>query len=163
MRNLKGSLLISIALLSASSGCTARGGVRLRPDGSPGPQECPEESKKAMHALNLRVGDAAELYLDVNQTGYRPITLYDGSIVSVLLAELGPLAKTSRLYGRAWTSGPQAVIRYYEAQVPNGEKVPLCAIAQLADDHMWKSPESKPGTVKLKNSNAYAIIVDSFR
>lgn len=164
MRNLKGLLLSSIVLLSIPSGCTSSGEVRLRPDGSPGPQECPAEAKKAMHALNLRVGDAAELYMDVNQTGdFRRIILHDGPIVSVLSQGLGSLAKTSLLYGRVWTGGPQVVIRYYEAKTPDGEKVPLCAIAQLADDYMWKLPESKPGAANLDDSTAIAIIVDAFR
>ena len=116
-----------------------------------------------MHALNLRVGDSAEVYMDVNQTGYRPIILHDGPIVSVLLESLGALPKASRLYGRAWTSGPQVVVRYYEVQPPNGTKVPICAVARFADDEMWRSPESQPGTAILRAPYELAFIVNEFR
>ncbi len=59
-------LLCSLVLLATSSGCTAPGGVTLRPDGTPGPQECPEAAKTTMRALKLRVGDAAWVDLDAN-------------------------------------------------------------------------------------------------
>jgi hypothetical protein len=163
MPNVKALLLSFIALLSVSSGCTTTGGVSLRADGSPGPQECPEEAKKAMRYMKLRVGDSALIDLDANQIGSRRVTLYDGTIESVLREEFGPLGTTSRLYGQVWTSGPQVVIRYYEAQAPDGDKVPLCAVARLGDDQMRKLPESKPGTAILESSVAAAFIVDAFR
>jgi hypothetical protein len=155
-------LLSSTALLAFSTGCTGSG-VALRPDGSPGPQECPEESKKAMRYMGLRVGDSVLVDLDANQTESRRVTLYDGPIESVTREEFGPFAATSRLYGQVWTSGPQVVIRYYEAQSPTGEKVPLCAVARLGYDQMRKLPESKPGTAILEGSVAAAFIVDAFR
>lgn len=162
MGNLKGLLFGSLALLSASSGC-AGGGVWLRPDGSPGPQECSEEAQKAVRALNLQVGDGARIHVDVNQAGSESVILHDGPIVSVLLQDFGPFPKTSRLYGRAWTSGPQVVVRYYEAQPPNGKKVPICAVARLADDEMWRSPEFQPGTAILDAPYEWVIAVNAFR
>ena len=164
MPNVKALVLSSIALLSASSGCTTTGRVWLRPDGSPGPQECPEEAKKAMRYMNLHVGDAAFMYIDANQAGSRRLILYDGSsIESVLIRDLGPLGGSSRLYGQVWTSGPQVVIRYYEAQAATGDKVPFCAVARFGDDEMRKLPESKPGTAILGGSTAFAVVVDMFR
>jgi hypothetical protein len=158
----KALLFSAVVLLAAAPGCTGSG-VALRSDGSPGPQECPEESKKALRYMGLRVGDSVLVDLDANQTESRRVTLYDGPIESVTREEFGPLDATSRLYGQVWTGGPQVVIRYYEAQSPNGEKVPICAVARLGYDQMKKLPESKPGTAILEGSIAAAFIVDAFR
>lgn len=155
-------LITSLVLLAVSSGCTT-GGVALRPDGTPGPQECPEEAKKAMRYMKMRVGDAALVDLDANQIDARRITLYDGPIESVLTEDLGTLEATTRLYGQVWTAGPQVVIRWYEAHPPDSEKVPICAVARLSRDQMRKLPESKPGLAILEGSTAAAYIVDAFR
>lgn len=157
-------LLGSIALLLTFSGCsTTSGGVALRADGTPGPQECPEEAKKAMRYMKLRVGDSAWVELDANQIKSKPITLYDGPIESILKEDFGTLEATTRLYGQVWTGGPQVVIRYYEAQPPESEKVPLCAVARLSENQLRKRPDSKPGTAILEFSVAGADIVDAFR
>lgn len=153
-----------VLLLVTTLGCTTpRGGVRLRSDGSPGPEDCPEEAQNAMRYMKMRVGDAATVELDTNQISSRRITLYDGPIESMLDEGLGTLETTTRLYGRVWTAGPQVVIRWYEAQPPDSEKVPICAVARLAYDQMRKLPESKPGTAILAGSTADAYIVDAFR
>lgn len=163
MSNTKTLLLGAGILLAASPGCTTPGGVSIRADGSPGPQECPEEAKKAMRYMKMHVGDAAWVELDVNQISSRRITLYDGPIESMLKDELGTLEATTRLYGQVWTAGPQVVVRWYEAHPPDGEKVPICAVARLSYDQMRKLPESKPGTALLDGSTSAAYIVDSFR
>jgi len=36
----------------------------------------------------------------------------------------------SRLYGWIWTTGRGVVIRYYRAQMPGGEVIPICAVAR---------------------------------
>lgn len=156
-------LLSSIVLLATASGCTTTGGLALRPDGTPGPQECSEDAKRTMRALKLRVGDAAWVDLDANQLDARRITLYDGPIESILKEEFGTLESTTRLYGQVWTSGAQVVIRYYEAHPPDNEKLPICAVARLSRDQMRKLPESKPGMAILDGSTAAAYIVDAFR
>ncbi len=156
-------LLSCIALLAAASGCTTAGGVALRPDGTPGPQECSEKALEVMRYLRLRVGDAALADLDANQLDARRITLYDGPIESILRDDLGTLEATTRLYGQVWTSGPQVVIRWYEAHPPDGDKIPICAVARLSRDQMRKLPESKPGMAILDGSVAAAYIVDAFR
>jgi hypothetical protein len=156
-------LLGSVLLLVTSLGCTTTGGVSLRPDGTPGPQECPEEAKKAMRYMKLHVGDTALVDLDANQLDSKRITLYDGPIESMLNEEFGTLEDTTRLYGQVWTAGPQVVIRWYEAQPPKSEKVPICAVARLSRDQMRKLPESKPGMAILGGSTAAAYIVDAFR
>lgn len=156
------STLAFVVLLLSASGCPP-GGVPLRPDGSPGPEKCSEDALKAMRILRLQVGDSAFAELDVNQTDTSPVTLYDGPIESMLNDDLGPLESPTRLYGRVWTGGPQVVIRYYEAHPPDGDKVPICAVARLGDGQLRKRPESKPGTAILDFPVASAFIVDSFR
>jgi hypothetical protein len=162
MSTFKALLLNAGILLATSLGCTTTG-VALRPDGTPGPQDCPEEAKKAMRYMKMRVGDAAWVELDANQISSRRITLYDGPIESILKDDLGTLEATTRLYGQVWTAGPQVVIRWYEAHPPDGEKVPICAVARLSYDQMRKLPESKPGTAILDGSTAAAYVVDAFR
>jgi hypothetical protein len=156
-------LRITTVLLVTSSGCTTTGGVALRPDGTPGPQECSEEAKRTMRALRLHVGDTALVELDANQIRSRQITLYDGPIESILKNDFGTLETTTRLYGQVWTSGPRVIIRYYEAHPPDSEKLPICAVARLSEDQMRKRPESKPGTAILDGSVAAAYVVDAFR
>ncbi|NMO13410.1 serine/threonine protein kinase [Pyxidicoccus fallax] len=163
MLRLNALLLGPIVLLTLSAGCTTTGGVALRPDGTPGPQECPEEAKRVMRALKLRVGDAAWVELDANQIKSKPITLYDGPIESILEQDFGTLETTTRLYGQVWTGGPQVVIRYYEAHPPDTEKLPICAVARLSENQLRKLPGSKPGMAILEFSVSGVAIVDAFR
>ncbi|QSQ20721.1 serine/threonine protein kinase [Pyxidicoccus parkwayensis] len=155
--------IITTVLLVTSSGCTTPGGVALRSDGSPGPQECPEKALEVMRYLKIRVGDAALVELDANQIRSRRVTLYDGPIESMLKEDLGTLEATTRLYGKVWTSGPQVVIRWYQAHPPDGDEMPICAVARLSEDQMQKRPESKPGTAILDGSVAAAYVVNAFR
>ncbi|ADO75451.1 hypothetical protein [Stigmatella aurantiaca] len=167
MRIIKRSLLClcGALLLTTSFGCPATGAgrVALRPDGTPGPEECPEEALKAMRYLRLSVGDSALATLDVNQTDTSPITLYDGPVESMLDEDLGPLESPTRLYGRVWTGGSQVVIRYYAAHPPGGDKVPICAVARLAKGQLKKLPGSKPGMAILEFSVAGVYTVNEFR
>jgi hypothetical protein len=154
--------LAFMALLLAASGCPL-GSAPLRPDGTPGPEKCPEEALKAMRILRLRVGDSAWVDLDVNQTDTSPITLYEGPIESMVNDALGPLESPTRLYGRVWTGGPQVVIRYYEARPPDGDIIPICAVARLSKAQLKKLPGSKPGMAIVEFSVAGVDVVDSFR
>jgi hypothetical protein len=163
MSTINALLIGSVVLLATSPGCATTEGVSLRPDGTPGPEECSAKALEVMQYLRLRVGDSALVDLDANQIGSRHVTLYDGPIESVLREDFGTLEGPARLYGRVWTAGPQVVIRYYAAHPPDGDKVPLCAVARLGDDQMRKLPESKPGMAILESSIAAAFIVDAFR
>lgn len=158
-------VLLSCVVLLATSSCrTAMGDVYLRPDGTPGPEECPEEALKAMDLLRMYVGKGAFVQIDANQSRARPITLYDGPIESVLDDDIGLLEAPARLYGRVWTGGPQVVIRYYEAHpLRGGRKFPICAVARLGLGQLRKRPDSKPGTAVLDSPSAGAVIVDAFR
>jgi hypothetical protein len=153
-----------VILLATPSGCTTTsGGVALRPDGTPGPQECSGEAQRTMRALKLHVGDTGLVELDANQIKSSPIYLYDGPIESVLWNDFGTLEATTRLYGQVWTAGPQVVIRYYEAHPPDSEKLPICAVARLNENQLRKLPGSKPGMALLQFSVSGVSIVDSFR
>ncbi|MBZ4419654.1 hypothetical protein [Myxococcus sp. RHSTA-1-4] len=167
MSAIRSMLVWGAALLVTSSSCATTptpGDVRLRPDGTPGPEKCPEEARKAMDYLRMFVGEAAFVVLDANQGFVRDVTLYDGPIESMLEDNLGLLEAPARLYGRVWTGGPQVVIRYYEAQpVKGGNKIPICAVARLGLGQLRKRPDSKPGTAILGASNAGVFIVDEFR
>ncbi|WP_257460799.1 serine/threonine protein kinase [Archangium lipolyticum] len=156
-------VLCSAILLGTCWGCATSGGVALRPDGTPGPQECPAKALEAMRILRLHVGDGAMVDLDVNQADVSPIRLYDGPLESMLNDDLGPLESPTRLYGQVWTGGPQVVIRYYEAHPPNGDKIPICAVARLAKGQLKKLPGSVPGMAIVEFSVAGVYVVDSFR
>jgi hypothetical protein len=116
-----------------------------------------------MRAMGLEVGDTSWVQLDANQIDSSPISLYDGPIESVLEKDFGTLETTTRLYGRVWTGGPQIVIRYYEADPPGREKLPICAVARLSENQLRKLPGSKPGMAILQFSVSGVTIVDSFR
>ncbi len=155
-------LIPSLVLFLTTASCLPAG-VPLRPDGSPGPEKCPEEALKTMRILRMRVGDAADADLDMNQIDASPIILYDGPIESFLDGSLGALEGGTRLYGQVWTAGPQVVVRYYEAHPTDGDKVPICAVARLGRGQMRKTPDSKPGMAFLEHGSVSVFVVDSFR
>lgn len=154
-------LLPSLVLLLATAGCPS-GSVLLRADGSPWPEKCSEEALKTMQILRMHIGDTSEVQLDANQIEARPMTLYEGPVESYLDGSLGNLDPGTRLYGRVWTSGPQAVVRYYEAKMLFGDTVPICAVVRFGVEHR-RLPESKPGTAILEEPGAVVVVVDSFR
>src|SRR3954471_20143035 len=129
MRTIPAIGLFALAIVFC--GCPT--GVWLRPDGTPGPERCSDEAKRAMDILQLHVGAAAHVELDANQSRSSPITLYDGPLESVLWDNFGLLQGGIHLYGRVWTAGPQVVIRYYEAQRPDSQPIPICAVARLSE------------------------------
>jgi hypothetical protein len=151
-----------VLLLPVIAGCPSAG-VSLRSDGSPGPEKCSEKALEVMRILRMRVGDAADAHLDANQIDASPVIVYDGPLESYLTESLGTLEPGTRLYGQAWTGGFQVVVRYYEAHPPDGDKVPICAVARLGHGQMRKKPESKPGTALLEHGAVSVFVVDSFR
>lgn len=156
------SLSTFAVVLFLGLGCTASG-VSLRPDGSPGPEECTEKALETMKILRLRPGDSSTVEIDANQTGQSPITVNDGPVESLLTDHLGYLDPVTRLYGRIWTSGPNVVIRYYQARPPDGETISICAVARLGRGGLLKKPGARPGSAVLEFSRAGVYIVDSFR
>jgi hypothetical protein len=151
-------LLISCLLM----GCTSTT-VSLRPDGSPGPQRCSEEAVKTMRILRLQPGVGAIVQIDANQTDQSPITLMDGPVESFLEEDMGTLPNGTRMYGQIWTEAPNVVIRYYEARPPDGDRIPICAVARSGGDVLKKLPASRPGIAVIKQSAVAMWIVDDFR
>lgn len=144
--------------------CCTGNAVSIRPDGSPGPQECPSDALKAMEYARIHIGDSGIIEIDANQSHQSPISLNDGPVESVLWSEdLGWFPIGTRLYGQIWTGGPSVVIRYYAARPPDSGPIPICGVARLGKGQMKKLPGSKPGNAILEFSGAAVYIVDEFR
>jgi hypothetical protein len=162
MLPMKAPLLSALVISCLALGCT-NSNVSLRPDGSPGPQKCSEKALEAMRILRLRPGDSSTVEIDANQSRQDSISVNDGPVESVLTAELGYLPPVTRLYGHIWTSGPNVSIRYYEARPPDGERIPICAVARLSHGGLLKKPGPRPGSAVLEFSRSGVYIVDEFR
>ncbi|MDC0711552.1 serine/threonine protein kinase [Stigmatella sp. ncwal1] len=154
--------LFLVTVTSLGLGCTGTG-VSIRPDGSPGPQACPEKALETMKILRLRPGDSSTVELDANQSGQSPISVNDGPVESILKEDFGYLPPVTRLYGQIWTGGPNVVIRYYEARPPDGERILICAVARLGRGGLLKKPGPRPGSAVLDFSRSGVYIVDDFR
>jgi hypothetical protein len=141
---------------------TAGANVALLPDGSPAPEPCPRDARLVMDALQLLPGATAHVEIDANQFEVEPLTLKAGPIESIVLEPMGKLGAASRLYGRVWTSGPRVVIRYYRAQQPGANLVPICAVARPGGDQFVAKPGKFPGTAELPYSSALAFVVEAF-
>lgn len=136
--------------------------MSLLPDGSPGPEPCPEKARLVMEALKLRPGATAQIEIDANQFEREPLTINAGPIESIMLEPMGKLEAASRLYGRVWTSGPRVVIRYYWAQRADGNRMPFCAVARSGGGQLEAKPGRFPGSVELQYSSSLAFIVEDF-
>lgn len=152
--------------------CPLRGGgqlvedgrnVPLLPDGSPAPEPCPQNAKDVMHALRLRPGNGALAEIDMNQRQQEPLTVFSGPVESFLMDPLDSIDRGSRFYGRIWISKRGVVIRYYRAQMPDGEPFPICAVARRDAGEMKGKPGTYPGSAELESSTAWIDIVESFR
>jgi len=119
-----------------------------------------------MALLRIHPGQGAWVALDLNRAGQHNIIVNDGPIESALTEPLSDdrLEGGTRLYGRVWTSGPDVVIRYYQAQpLDAGVPIPICAVARLGEGQMRKKPGPAPGSAVLEFSEARVQIVDAFR
>jgi hypothetical protein len=118
-----------------------------------------------MDLIRLHPGDSAWIDVDLNQREQHNIMVNDGPIEGQLQEPLGCiLDTTTRLYGKVWTSGPNVVIRYYEAGPTDlGKVVPICAEARLDAGELKKKPGPAPGSAILEFSTARLFIVGGFR
>jgi hypothetical protein len=162
MLPMKAPFFSALVVSCLGLGCTASG-VALRPDGGPGPEKCPEKALEAMRILRLRPGDTSTVVIDANQSSQSPIIVNDGPVESYLERELGYLEPLTRMYGQIWTGGPNVVIRYYEARPPDGDPIPICAVARLGHGQLKKKQGPAPGTAELEFPIAGVYIVDGFR
>lgn len=115
-----------------------------------------------MRALRLHVGDAARAEIDANQFQREPLTVFSGPVESIITEPMGGLSGGSRLYGWIWTAKRNVVIRYYRAQVPDGEALPICAVARKGGGQLAAKPGAYPGSAELEFSSVAIFIVDDF-
>jgi len=154
---------------SLLAGCAATPGmVALRPDGSPGPEPCPKKALETMAILRLHPGESAWIDIDLNKLGQTDITVNDGPIESRLQDPLGNtlLEGGTLLYGQVWTSGPDVVIRYYEARpLDPGGPLAICAVARLNRGQLKNKKKTGParGSAVLEFNIAGVVVVDAFR
>jgi hypothetical protein len=124
-----------------------------------------QNAKDVMRALGLRNprgGALAEI--DANQVQREPLLVFSGPVESVLVNPLYSIHRGTRFYGRIWiTKRGAVVIRYYHAQMPDGETFPICAVARRDANEMIGKPGPYPGSVELESSTAWIDIVDDFR
>lgn len=166
--------IATLAFACCLLACPPRGGgqllgdgldVPLLADGSPAPEPCPQNAKDVMRALGLRNprgGALAEI--DTNQFQRKPLMVFAGPVESFLTEPLYTLGTGTRFYGRIWiTKRGVVVIRYYHAQMPDGEPLPICAVARRDADEMIGKPGAYPGSVELEGSRAWIFIVEDFR
>ncbi len=137
--------------------------VPVLPDGSPAPEPCPPDAKAAITALGLRNPPGQALAeIDANHFESQPLTLFSGPVESVLRERLGPIPRGSRFYGRIWIAKRGVVIRYYHAQMINGDVFPIRAVARRDADEMKATPGAYPGSAELESSTAWIFIVEEF-
>jgi len=98
--------------------------------------------------------------IDANQRQRALLTVFPGPIESVLVNPLDSLRRGTRFYGRIWISKRGLVIRYYRAQMLNGEAFPICAVARRDGDDMRTKLGAYPGSAELEGSAAWIDIVD---
>ena len=103
--------------------------------------------------------------VDQNKRGQKNFTINDGPIESALEEQVEDtmLEGGTLLYGTVWTSGPDVVIRYYEARPLGGEVIPICGVARLSGGELKKRPGPAPGSAVLPYPTARFVIVDGFR
>ncbi|HEX8822133.1 MAG TPA: serine/threonine-protein kinase [Archangium sp.] len=149
-------------------GLTACTGVPLRPDGSPGPQDCPEGAKAAMRELAITSQHAWSIFIGGTSKVWDNYVIADGDVDSFMPMGFHGLPEGTRLRGKVWTGGPRAIARYYEAILPDGTLVPFCGVTTYESGNLKrlgipKFPGPRPGTAILPYGNAaFVRVVDAF-
>lgn len=152
-------LPLCAAILLLGSGCTS---VPLRPDGTPGPQKCPDQALDAMRMLGVHPGDTVLVVIETSKFGQSPLALSDGLLEGYLERDLGSLPAGTRLYGQVWTGGTAVVIRYNEVRYPQGGKFPFCGIVINEGGSLNKRPGSSPGIGIIQNDYGTLQAVSAF-
>lgn len=151
-----------VAIAALLAGC---GGVQLRPDGSPGAEPCPAGADQVLARFGLRERSRATVQLDARYSGPGPLIIYDGPLESETWLPVERLPGGVHLFGRAWTSGPRVIIRYYSVQV-GSERLPICAVV-VADDPAegqgLRKTQVQPGAAAVKHADAVVFMVGEFR
>ncbi|ADO75758.1 serine/threonine protein kinase [Stigmatella aurantiaca] len=131
-------------------------GIPVRPE----PQACPPEAIEAMEAIRIRARDGMNVRLNPNYpptNGNDSVSFRVGPIVSWVASDLykHQLPRGTRLFGHIWGGGgDRFYIRYTEAQLVNGPRFPICAVAEDGFDGEFgliKAPGSTKDTFKHTN------------
>ena len=136
--------------------------VPILPDGSPAPEPCSARAKEVMRALQLRVGDSALAEIDANQFEREPLTVFGGPVESIITEPMGSFSAATRFYGWIWTTKRGVVVRYYHAQNPDREVLPICAVARKGSGQLAAKPGAYPGSAELEFSSVAIYIVEEF-
>ncbi|HEX8821067.1 MAG TPA: hypothetical protein VF794_14155 [Archangium sp.] len=141
--------------------CTGCSGVRLRPDGTPEPQDCPRQTLEAMARMGLYPGDSFPVVMDERLGVASKARLEEGSVVGYVDRPYEQLPEGTRLFGQVWTAGEMVIIRYDAIQVPAGHRMPLCA---EVDDSggQEKDPASPKGVAIIQDNVGVVKVVTRY-
>jgi hypothetical protein len=155
------SLLLALGCLACvSPGCSSA--VRLRPDGTPERQFCPDGALEAMRELDATEGARTWILIDRMQRDRKPVVIADGPIESILDGQIGDVTKGTRLFGHVWTTAPEVVIRYHEALLPDGTRIPFCAVAEEGGGGLFKHVNSPRGVAILEDNQTGLRVVGAY-
>ncbi|SEM72734.1 serine/threonine protein kinase [Stigmatella aurantiaca] len=140
-------------------------GVPVRPE----PQACPQKAIEAMEAIRIRARDGMNVRLNSNYpptNGTDSVPFRIGPIVSWVASDrYKQLPRGTRLFGHIWGGGgDRFYIRYTEAQLINGPRFPICAVAEDGTEGgfgLVKDSGSTPDTFKHTNIGI-ATFVEAF-
>jgi hypothetical protein len=151
--------LALVFLVSVSTGCS---GLRLRPDGTPLPEECPRQAREAMERMGILLNRTFTFIVDERLEDQWPAPLAEGPVVGYVDSEYAKIPIGTRLYGQAWTGGEKAIVRYYELQLPGGARMPACIEFREGMGGQMKAPGSPPGVALLPDVNGVGVAVHRF-
>lgn len=150
-----------IVLALAIVGCSSSG-VRLRPNGTPDRQFCPDGALETMREWNVIQGDLTLILIDRTQRDRGAVVIADGAVESTMMGAIAQLPEGTRLFGEAWTAAPELVVRYHAARLPNGTQIPFCAVAEEDGKGLVKHANSPKGVAILDDNIAGLRIVGAF-
>jgi serine/threonine-protein kinase len=144
-----------MAWLCATVGLACPGAQLKHPER----EDCPDEAWRVM-SEEWQLDEASPLMAlaDINQPAdiEKEGTYRDGPVVGRITEGLGGPPDGTLLFGRIWTGRgihdeghPAVIIRYTEAQLPDGRRVPVCIVLGGPDGRVDERKGSKPGAVRL--------------
>jgi serine/threonine-protein kinase len=143
---------LAAAVCLVTSGCA---GVPVKPTW---PQDCPPEALDAMAKKGFGPGKQGLVQLDIHNQGilqdfgdYRAGSIVSGIMDSDDAHYLLPLG--TKLYGYMWTGGKEVQAYWTEAELPTGQKMPVCMVLGYDERGGYrKRPGTQPGTFKISKA-----------
>ncbi|WP_309893884.1 serine/threonine-protein kinase [Archangium sp.] len=140
---------LAAAVCLVSSGCA---GLPAQPAW---PQDCPPETLAAMARRGLKPGDGDYVQFDIHDQGElsEHADRGAGPIVSAIGSEFDAnswFPVGTKLYGFTWTGGEMVQAYWTEAELPDGQKLPVCMVLGFDERGGYrKYPGAQPGTFSL--------------